>query len=63
MANFNELNAKETTTSTQNGVSDTFFKNAEVGGAKHDFYKDKSGRNRQKCYICIARFSVPILLK
>lgn len=56
MANFNELNAKGTTTSTQNDVSDTFFKNAEVGGAKHDFYKDKSGRiyytmNGKRIYV------------
>lgn len=55
MANFNELNAT-TTTSTQNDVSDTFFKNAEVGGAKHDFYKDKSGRiyytmNGKRIYV------------
>ena len=45
MANFNELNNNtKNTTSTQNDVSDSLFKTAEVGGAKHNFYKDKSGR-------------------
>lgn len=44
MANFNELNNTTNTTSTQNDVSDSLFKTAEVGGAKHNFYKDKSGR-------------------